>query len=202
VRAESTRSGPARIRRVAPRGVAAVGTGTGVFNPSVGRVVVYRDMEGEMWDRRVPSATELRDLAAALVQMLRPAGRAAQPGRVAAAGGVPAGPPANQRAPGSTVDRWRTSRDPRPYPLPRACGFPSLAWSLAIGHQRRRGRRETTATDAPTRFVAYSPVRPACHHAPVHRNLSPPDQCSPAILAYGRFPGDGQPGLRKDDARR
>src|SRR5438874_12123206 len=72
--------------------------------------------------------------------MLRPAGRAAQPGRVAAAGGVPAGPPANQRAPGPTVDRWRTSRDPRPYPLPPACGFPSLARSLALGQQRRRGR--------------------------------------------------------------
>jgi hypothetical protein len=33
------------------------------FDPSIGRVVVYRYMEGEMWDRRVPSAAELRALA-------------------------------------------------------------------------------------------------------------------------------------------
>jgi hypothetical protein len=33
------------------------------FNSSVGAVVVYQYMEGEMWDRRVPSATELGDLA-------------------------------------------------------------------------------------------------------------------------------------------
>ena len=30
------------------------------FDPSVGPVVVYRYMEGEMWDRRVPSAAEPR----------------------------------------------------------------------------------------------------------------------------------------------
>src|SRR5919199_4289288 len=30
------------------------------FDPSVGPVVIYRYMEGEMWDRRVPSAEELR----------------------------------------------------------------------------------------------------------------------------------------------
>jgi aminoglycoside phosphotransferase (APT) family kinase protein len=33
------------------------------FDPSVGPVVVYRYMEGEMWDRRVPTARELGDLA-------------------------------------------------------------------------------------------------------------------------------------------
>jgi aminoglycoside phosphotransferase (APT) family kinase protein len=33
------------------------------FDPSVGPVVVYRYMEGELWDRRVPSAAELGALA-------------------------------------------------------------------------------------------------------------------------------------------
>ena len=33
------------------------------FDPNVGPVVVYRHMEGEMWDRRIPSASELRALA-------------------------------------------------------------------------------------------------------------------------------------------
>ncbi|MDQ6670134.1 MAG: aminoglycoside phosphotransferase family protein [Chloroflexota bacterium] len=33
------------------------------FDPSVGRVVVYAFLEGEMWDRRVPSAAELEALA-------------------------------------------------------------------------------------------------------------------------------------------
>jgi len=33
------------------------------FDPSVSPVVVYRYMEGEMWDRRVPTARELGDLA-------------------------------------------------------------------------------------------------------------------------------------------
>jgi hypothetical protein len=33
------------------------------FDPRVGPVVVYRYMEGEMWDRRVPSAAELGALA-------------------------------------------------------------------------------------------------------------------------------------------
>jgi Phosphotransferase enzyme family len=33
------------------------------FDPSAGTVVVYRYMEGEMWDRRVPSAAELGALA-------------------------------------------------------------------------------------------------------------------------------------------
>ena len=33
------------------------------FDPSVGAVVVYRYMDGEMWDRRVPSAVELGALA-------------------------------------------------------------------------------------------------------------------------------------------
>jgi Phosphotransferase enzyme family len=33
------------------------------FDPSVGPVVVYRYMDGEMWDRRVPSAVELGALA-------------------------------------------------------------------------------------------------------------------------------------------
>ncbi len=33
------------------------------FDPRVGPVVVYRYMEGDMWDRRVPSAAELGTLA-------------------------------------------------------------------------------------------------------------------------------------------
>lgn len=33
------------------------------FDPTVGLVVVYGYMEGQMWDRRVPSAAELRALA-------------------------------------------------------------------------------------------------------------------------------------------
>jgi thiamine kinase-like enzyme/shikimate kinase len=33
------------------------------FGPTLGPVVVYQFMEGDMWDRRVPSATELRPLA-------------------------------------------------------------------------------------------------------------------------------------------
>ena len=38
------------------------------FDPNVGPVVVYRYMEGEMWDRRMPSAAELRALAEAWLQ--------------------------------------------------------------------------------------------------------------------------------------
>jgi len=39
------------------------------FDPSLGPVVIYAFLDGEMWDRRVPSAAELADLAAVWLRL-------------------------------------------------------------------------------------------------------------------------------------
>ena len=48
-------------REIAPRPVAYVRAGQ--LEPGQWPIVVYQRLDGEMWDRRVPSAAEMRDLA-------------------------------------------------------------------------------------------------------------------------------------------
>ena len=45
------------------------------FDPSVGPVVVYRYLDGPMWDRRVPAAAALAGLADLMGRAARPANR-------------------------------------------------------------------------------------------------------------------------------